>query len=69
MKLEIIDGTLTKEENIDILRMLNRRGHFDFGKNREYQYINKVGYVMDIVISNMLIKGSGKFRTVKVKLN
>jgi len=68
MKLEIIEGTVTKDESKDILRMLNRRGHFDFGKNREYQYINKVGYVMDIVISNMLIKGSGKFRTVKVKL-
>ena len=69
MKLEIIQGELTKDETKDILRMLNRKGHFDFGKDREYQYINKDGYVMDIVISNMLIKGSGKFRTVKVKLN
>ena len=68
MKLELIKGELDKQENSDILRMLNSSSMgFGFGINRTYKNLDKVKSVLKIRVEDTLLKGSNKFRNVFVK--
>ena len=68
MKLELIKGELNKQENIDIVKMLDSSSTgFGFGINRTYKNLDKVKNVLKIRVEDTLLKGSKKFRNVFVK--
>ena len=67
MKLQLISGELDTQEEKDIIRMLKRKGTFDFGLNRTYKHVGVNGAEMEIRIEDTLAVGSDRFRSVDVK--
>ena len=68
MKLQLIKGEISKQENTDIIKMLDSSSTgFGFGINRTYKNLDKVNNVLKIRVEDTLQDGSGKFRNVFVK--